>query len=341
MMPEMRRNPITKSWTIIATERAKRPERPLIDNKLTDEKIIEEITYEKKCFFCLGNEHTTPPEVFAYRDNHTLPNTPGWSLRVVPNKFAALNLEQEFHVKQENSLKVSSHAAGVAEVVIESPHHSKNLALFQPTQVEDVLKAYKERFLSISQKKTIKYILLFKNNGVEAGASLAHPHSQIIATPVIPVNISEELIGANDYFESTGRCVYCDMMKMEIKDKSRIIYESENFVSFAPYASRTPFETWIMPKFHSSKFQDLDDMQIQDLAKIWKHTLYKIYVGLENPPYNYFIHTSPTQKNTDKYYHWHMELIPKLTIAAGFELGTGIYINIAIPEDCAEFLREF
>ncbi|EKE02146.1 MAG: hypothetical protein ACD_20C00419G0009 [uncultured bacterium] len=335
-MPEMRRDPITKNWVIIATERAKRPEKPSFTKDVKE----EDIAHEKNCFFCSGNETSTPPEVLAYRHYNSKPDGPGWNMRVVPNKFAALNLEQEFHIKQDNPLQINSYATGSAEVVIESPHHTKDLSQLRIDQIADVLRAYKDRYITLSQENSIKYILMFRNHGINAGTSISHPHSQIIATPVIPLKISEEFTGANDYFESTSRCVYCDMIKMETKERSRIIYENEHFISFAPYASRTPFETWIMPKFHSAKYQDLNEEQILYLSEVWKATLYKIYKGLDNPPYNYYIHTSPTQKNTDRYYHWHVELIPKLTIAAGFELGTGMYINIAIPEDCAEYLRE-
>lgn len=335
-MPEMRRNPITKTWTIIATERARRPERSIIEYKLPE----HEIEYDKDCFFCPGNEHTTPPEEFSYRFNDSQANNPGWSLRVVPNKFAALSLNHKFHIKRETHLKVSSHAAGTAEVIIESPNHSRNISLLSFDQIENILTVYKERYIALSQEQTVKYILIFKNNGIQAGASIAHPHSQIIATPIIPNKVFEEFTGASDYYESSGRCIYCDIIKAELKDKSRIIYENEDFLSFAPYASRVPFETWVIPKFHSARYQDLNNNELKNLAEMWKITLGKLYFGLGNPPYNYFIHTSPTQKNTDRYYHWHMELLPKLTIEAGFELGTGMYINIAIPEDCAEFLRE-
>jgi len=334
-MPEIRRDPVTKSWSIIATERAKRPESSLAKHLISD----DEIKHDPACFFCEGNEHATPPEVLAYRYENKSSDAPGWNLRVVPNKFAALNLNEDFHVNQANPLKVSGYARGAAEVIIESPYHTRNLALQSADHIAFVLKAYRDRYLSLSMEKSIKYISIFRNNGQQAGASIVHPHSQIIATPVIPASITNELYGANDYYESSGRCVYCDIIKTELKDRARIISENENFIAFAPFASRTPFETWIMPKSHSPRYQDLNDSQIHQLSEIWKAALYKIYAGLENPPYNYFIHTSPTQKKVDKYYHWHMELVPKLTVAAGFELGTGMYINIAIPEDCADYLR--
>ena len=334
-MPEMRRNPITKSWSIIATERAKRSEKPLS----IEERESIGIDYDHTCFFCVGNEHTTPPEVYSIREN-SAPDSAGWKLRVVPNKFAALNLENNFNMNLDNPLKISSWATGVAEVVIESTHHSRNIALFDKAQVRDVLMAYRERYRTLTGIHSNKYIQIFRNNGHEAGASLSHPHSQIIATPVIPIRILEEIDGAADYYDLTGRCVFCDLVRDELKDRSRIIYETQNFISFEPYASKTPYETWIMPKFHAPKFETLSDDLITELSEIWKAVLYKIYKGLKNPPYNYFIHTSPTQKNVDNYYHWHLEIIPKTTITAGFELGTGMYIDISVPEDCADFLRE-
>ena len=334
-MPEMRRDPITKNWVVIASERAKRIAPPIY--RAVAE--IEKIEYEKNCFFCSGNEHTTPPETLSYRQENTVSDSPGWEVRVVPNKFAALNLEHDFHIIQENSLKVFSWAAGVSEVVIETNRHLQNLALCSTNQVANVLRAYRDRYLAISKENSIKYILIFRNNRKEAGATIEHPHSQIIATPIIPLKLSEEFSGAYDYYESTGRCVFCDIVKMETKDRQRIICENELFVSFTPYSSRVPYECWIMPKYHTAGFQDLDEIKIAYLSEIWKATLYKLYAGLDNPPYNYYIHTSPVKKNMDKYFHWHMELLPKLNTPAGFELGTGMYINIAIPEESAEYLR--
>ncbi len=329
-------NPITGEWTIIATERAKRPLAPTMEE--------EEIEYsgdahDPDCFFCYGNEHTTPPEVLCYREKPGAPNSPGWTLRVVPNKFSALNMNGEFSVENNGSLQYSSYARGKAEVIIESPHHSMNPALFPHAQIEVILRAYKERYIALSKDPQIKYIAMFRNNGSPAGASLSHPHSQIIATPVVPPVIEQEMDGAKKYFEENKRCVYCDMVETELKEKSRIIYENDDFISFAPYASRSPFETWVMPKFHACSYNDLKDKQLKSLADLWRKVLYKIYKGLDNPPYNYFIHTAPVYEKGEEFYHWHMELIPKMTIAAGFELGTGMSINIALPEHSAEFLR--
>ncbi len=334
-MPEMRRNPITGEWTIIATERAQRPHKPSLDAT----PFFGGKNHDPECFFCYENEHTTPPEVLVYREKPGAANTPGWSLRVVTNKFSALNLNEEFCMQDDNHLQVCCYARGLAEVVIESPHHTLNTALFPIQQIELLLKAYKERYIELSKEPSIKYIAMFKNNGSQAGASLEHPHSQIIATPIVPPVIQAEIEGAKQYYKENKSCIYCDMIDNELKDRSRIIYENEEFLSFAPYASRSPFETWLIPKFHSDSYHKLTAKQLKGLSEAWKTVLYKIYMGLDNPPYNYFIHTSPTRQDTEEFFHWHMELIPKMTIMAGFELGTGMFINIAIPEQSAEYLR--
>ncbi|OGI01350.1 MAG: galactose-1-phosphate uridylyltransferase [Candidatus Melainabacteria bacterium GWF2_37_15] len=335
-MPEMRRNPITGEWAIIATERAKRPYNHTFDEDV----FISGNAHDSTCCFCYGNEHTTPPEVLTYREKPNASNMSGWTLRVVTNKFSALSPDGEFNITNDGSLKSFTYARGNADVVIESPHHTLNTALFPLPQIKLVLKAYRERYIALAKDPLIQYIAIFKNNGIEAGATLSHPHSQIIATPVVPPVIEYEIAGAKKYFKDNNRCVYCDMIEDELKDGSRVIYENEEFLSFAPYASKSPFETWVMPKFHSSCYEDLTNSQLKSLAQVWKITLYKIYKGLDNPPYNYYIHTSPTQQDTKKFYHWHMELIPKMTVLAGFELGTGMCINIAVPEHSAEYLRE-
>jgi len=368
-MPEMRQDPVTGEWTIIATERAKRPHMPSTDG----DSLIAGEAHDPNCFFCYGNEDTTPPEVLVYRDEEGASDSPGWSLRVVTNKYSALNLNEEMCLETDNPLKVCCYARGTAEVVIESPHHTMNTALFSQKQIELLLKAYRDRYIELAKEPSTQYVAMFKNNGSPAGASLSHPHSQIIATPVIPPVIQNEITGAETYYKKNmpkqkggsdlgepqmieknitsenrttnslptyqNRCVYCDMIESELKDGSRIVYENDEFVCFIPYACRSPFETWILPKFHSGDYYKLTDKQLKSLSEIWKALLYKVYTGLDNPPYNYFIHTSPTQKDCGEFYHWHMELVPKMTIAAGFELGTGMFINIAIPEQSAEYLR--
>lgn len=334
-MPELRQNPVTGQWVIIATERARRPQR--------SEEIKEAVHikhHDDKCFFCFGNEETTPPEIYSERINENDPDTPGWLIRVVNNKFAALNMKENFLIQNYDSLYKYSYATGTAEVVIETPHHSKTISKQSLEEITRVLRAYQLRYKALKKEPEIKYILLFRNCGALAGASLEHPHSQIIGVPVIPPDINTELSGAQSYYEKNGRCVFCDMIQQEIAEKLRIIYENELFIAFEPYASRYPFETQIFPKFHSSMYENLNNLQLESLAEVLKASLYKIDEGLDNPPYNYFIHTAPTQQNVEGFYHWHLEIIPKLTIAAGFELGTGMFINVTIPEQCADFLHQ-
>lgn len=335
-MPEMRRDPITKRWVIIATERAQRPELFPGKNEAKEE-IGQE--HNPNCFFCEGNEDATPGEVLVYRESGTKPNEKGWKLRVVPNKYAALNLDNEFQLDPGHMLQMKSYARGVAEVIIESPHHSKNPALFSQDQMSLLFRSYRDRYQALCEIEGIKYIIIFRNNGQLAGASIEHPHSQIMATSVIPLMVVDEIAGAKDYYESVGKCVFCDMVEKELTERTRLVYENKDFVAFEPYASKTPFETWIVPKEHQPRFELISDEKLDSLAEIQKAVLYKLYKGLDNPPYNYYLHTSPIKRPIDNYYHWHIEILPKTTMQAGFELGTGMYINISIPEECAKFLR--
>lgn len=333
-MPQMRQDAVTKHWVIIATERARRPERPAMP---FNEPVS--VDYKEDCFFCRGNEATTPPEVYACRMDNSDPDTPGWFLRVVNNKFAAVNMEEPFQINDKDLLHVSAYATGRAEVLIETHYHSKGPSKQSILEIKRVLKAYMARYYELSFDEDLKYILIFRNHGAVAGASLEHPHSQIIAIAEVPPNVQEELTGSKAYYETHQRCVYCDMLQSEIKDNTRIVYENKHYVTLAPYASRVPFEMVIMPKFHSSSYASIDEYQLNSLADAWKETFYKLDAGLNNPPYNCYIHTAPTQQNVDDFYHWHIEILPKLSIAAGFEMGTGMYINVTIPEECAQFLR--
>lgn len=334
-MPELRQNAVTKSWVVIATERAKRPAKPSLNFCELD---LPE--HDEQCFFCWGNEYTTPPEVYSYRLDDSEPDTPGWLIRVITNKYGALNLDGTFNIQELSHLHKFGYAKGVTEVLIETNKHSSWPSRQSLSELSLVLKTYVERYKVISKEEQIKYILIFRNNGALGGASIEHPHSQIIAIPIVPPSVLEELEGAKDFYLKQNKCIFCEELQQELAAKTRIVYENDLFVSLEPYASRVPFETLIIPKFHSARFENLDDQQINSLSEVWKATLYKLDAGLENPPYNYFVHTAPTQQSVDDYYHWHLEILPKLTITAGFELGSGVFINITIPEECADFLRE-
>lgn len=329
-MPELRKDPVIGRWVIISTERGKRPAQ-----FSKNEKTIA----PKACPFCPGNESATPPEVISYRENGTENNRPGWSLRVVSNKYPALVIEGELS-REPKGIYDKMHGVGAHEVIIETPDHELDLVDLPVSKIKDVLWAYRERYMDLQRDPRFKYILIFKNHGQAAGASVEHSHSQLIATPIIPKRVAEEVIGAKKHYEYKERCIFCDIIRQEISDKERLVEESDSFLAIAPYASRFPFEIWLLPKTHSSNYIDTDMEMHNELAAILKQVLMKLKVGLDNPPFNYILHTSPVGNEYRDYFHWHIEIIPKLTRVAGFEWGTGFYINPTRPEDGAKFLRE-
>jgi UDPglucose--hexose-1-phosphate uridylyltransferase len=335
-MPEMRKNPLSGNWVILAPERAHRPESH-ISLGVGHHPHAE---HHHECHFCYGNERTTPMEVLVYGRKDDLPNSPGWELRVVSNKFPAVDMTKHFCEICKNYMEIYAYAEGLSEVVIETPHHSKKMALYNLNEIELVLNSYKERYIAISQEKHIKYVSIFKNCGIKAGASISHSHSQIIGVPIVPPLIEQEISLAESHFKEKNTCIYCDMIHLELKEKSRIIFENDEFISFMPYAAKVPFEMWILPKFHSASFEKLTGSQTKNLAEVMKAVLYKLHEALENVPYNYYIHTSPAKDDTTDFYHWHIELIPRTTTPGGFELGTGIFINISTPEENAKILRK-
>ncbi len=328
-MPEFRRDPITGRWVIIATERARRPQ------DFSRESVV--IKGGRFCPFCPGNESKTPPEVLAYRTSGG-PNQPGWTLRVVPNKFPALRVEGDFD-RQGDGIYDRMNGIGAHEVVIESPQHDLTMATMPEKAVEDVFWAYRDRFVDLKKDGRMRYILAFKNHGEAAGATLEHPHSQLIALPVLPRRVVEEMEGARKYFDLRDRCVYCDIIRQEVQTGSRVVLETEQFLVICPYASRFPFEVWIVPRRHVSHFENSDVATFRNLAWVLPVLLREIDKVLEHPAYNYMIHTAPIQDQELLHYHWHIELIPKLTRVAGFEWGTGFYINPTSPEEAANFLR--
>jgi len=291
------------------------------------------------CPLCEGNEDRTPPEIVAFRDNGTPPNSPGWTLRVVPNKFPALRIEGELN-REGEGIYDKMNGIGAHEVVIETPRHEETLVTLPLKNVENILLAYRERIIDLRRDQRLRYVLVFKNHGVAAGASLEHPHSQIIALPIIPRRVSEEIEGAKTYFNYKDRCVFCDIIRQELQQKRRIITENKSFLSIAPFASRFPFETWILPKIHHPSFEHIAFSQYEQAAQILSDTLQRMNRVLADPPYNYIIHTSSFPEVDAEHYHWHFEIMPKLTKVAGFEWGTGFYINPTPPEEAAEYMRE-
>ncbi|HSB07358.1 MAG TPA: galactose-1-phosphate uridylyltransferase [Thermodesulfobacteriota bacterium] len=333
-MPQLRQDRTTKEWVIIAAERAKRPH----DLKKV-EPAIERPYYQQDCPFCPGNEHLTPPETLAYRGGGP-PNSKGWWVRVVPNKFPALVLEGSLERKEEKGFFRMMDGVGVHEVIIGSPVHNQLYPFLDDHEVGEVLLAYRERYLVLRQDERIKLIIIFKNHGKGAGTSLEHTHSQIVGTGIVPSNIRKKLEEAARYYDDHGCCVYCDLIEEELSIGKRIVMETERFVVLHPFASRFPFETWIIPKTHQASFGLISMEDSKSFAKVLKTTLFKLYSKLNDPDYNYVIHTAPIKDEGEDYYHWHLQITPRLTTPAGFEMGSGMYINIVFPEDTAQFLRE-
>jgi UDPglucose--hexose-1-phosphate uridylyltransferase len=328
-MPELRREPVSGRWVIVATERASRP---------TDFKTNPQIIKSSFCPFCEGNEDKTPPEILAYRDNGAPPNTGGWRVRVVPNKFPALQIEGDQNKRGEGIYDMMS-GIGAHEVIIESPRHIQSLTSLENGNVEEVLLCYRDRLVDLKRDKRFVYGLLFKNVGSSAGASLEHTHSQLIVTPIVPQLVANEMENAKIFYQQRERCLFCDMIQQEIGTDKRIVITTDNFVVFAPFASRFPFEIWILPKKHESHYEDLQDFQTEELASVLKSALTNLEATLDSPSYNYIIHSAPFNINKSESFHWHIEIIPRLTNIAGFEWGTGFYINPTPPELAAELLR--
>jgi UDPglucose--hexose-1-phosphate uridylyltransferase len=328
-MPELRHNVLTREWVIIATERAKRPHE--FARKDDGKKVNP--PYVETCPFCPGNEKMTPPATLV------IPNDGSWKVRVTPNKFAALAYEGERHRSFEGIRRTVT-GVGVHEVIVESPDHSKSIALMKDSQVETLIDAYLDRFNFASQDPRVEQVTIFKNHGLAAGTSLEHPHSQIIGCPVITSQIRDRMINALHHFDEYGECIFCRVLEVELLEGTRIVMETEHFVAFIQFAALTPFSMLIMPRRHMSCFSEISDAEAADLARILRRTLAKLYYGLMDPDFNYAIRTAPQEACGVKYFHWYLSIIPRLTQVAGFELGSGMFINTSLPEENASFLRD-
>jgi UDPglucose--hexose-1-phosphate uridylyltransferase len=333
-LPELRRDPVTGRWVIIAAERAKRPQDfpPIENTRMTEEG-------RRTCPFCPGREDKTPPEILAYRPDGSGPNKSGWTVRVVPNKYPALQIEGDLDRRGEG-LYDRMNGIGAHEVIVETPDHDATLGTMPAAQTALMTRAIMDRITDLEKDVRFKYIQIFKNVGEAAGASLEHPHCQLIATPVVPKRVTEELEGALTYFKYKERCVYCDILRQESKDQKRLIFADDLFVTAAPYAPRFPFEALITPRRHMSSFKNMAPEEVKAFAVHLNLLIAKLEAALQTPPYNFVLHTSPCGQDDLDHYHWHLEVIPKLSKVAGFEWGTGFYINPTIPEQTAADLRD-
>ncbi len=330
-MAELRRDPIVGRWVIVDI---KNPSEP---------KDFEYEQYIQKggtCPFCYGNESMTPSEIECFRDRSTFSNTSGWQVRVIPNKFPALQVEGDLERKGMGIYDMLN-GVGAHEVLIESPYHYKDISDLLDCEVENIITMSCRRAADLAMDKRFKYIMIFRNYGHAAGASLEHPHTQIIALPMVPKNVAEEIKGSHDYFGYRERCIFCDIIRQELQENERVILENKYFVSLCPFVSRFPFEIWILPKKHNGSYCRMPSEEVPALASILKETIGKIKKVFVNLSYNYIIHSAPVNSDFDtEYYHWHIELMPKLMRVAGFEWGTGFYVDPTPPELAAKILKE-
>lgn len=336
-MPELRKDPIIGRWVIIATERSKRP-----SDYPTG--IVNAQVDPAACPFCPGNERMTPPEILTYNANGSNGKSnaePTWSVRVISNKFPALRVEGGLN-REGDGIYDKMNGIGAHEVIVETADHKGTLSTMTTKQLESVLWSYRDRIIDLKKDKRFKFVLIFKNYGERAGATVHHSHSQLIALPIVPRDVMAEIHGAREYYEYKERCIYCDIVRQELNAKTRLITHNDYFVAVTPYAARFPFETCILPKNHDPYFEDSQSHEFEALAQIMRELLKRQDQALGSPAYNFIIHSSPVNQNHlhDDYYHWHLEIMPRLTHVAGFERGTGFYINPTPPEEAAKFLRE-
>jgi UDPglucose--hexose-1-phosphate uridylyltransferase len=328
-MPELRQNIITREWVIVAKERTKRPHE-FVHQK---DPAPETPSYDPTCPFCVGNEDQTVGETYRY------PKDGDWRIRVVTNKFPALSREGE-RVWNISGVFRSMSGVGFHEVVVEHRRHDLSPALYSVDDLACILDAFRRRYTELKKDPRIEAVIIFKNHGESAGTSLVHPHAQIAATPIVPTQIRRRLEEAIRFFDETGECVFCTTLRSEMHDGSRIITANDRFVAFLPYAALSPFHLWIFPVRHTSSYDAINDEEISALAATLKTVLLKIYRGLNNPDYNFSIRSIPAREGQREYFHWYLTIVPRIARTAGFEIGSGMYINPALPEESAQFLRE-
>lgn len=330
-MPQLRKDPVLKQWVIVSPERGKRPSDFNADFEPRDEDSAT-------CPFCEGNEKLTTPETLAFRKAGTMANQPGWWVRIFPDHSPILTPNGE-PGREGIGMFDAMNSIGIHEVVVEAPRHDQGLQSLTLDQVSEVVWAYKQRLLEIKKNPSYKHFMVVKNSG-KGVSSFSHSHSHIVATPIIPKRIEEEIDGAREYFHYHDRCIYCDIIRQETEENSRVVYQDHLFMVFCPFASRFPFEMLVIPKSHQPFFESINSEHVQGFANALQTSIKKMHALLPNVPYNFILHSSPCTDSYRDFFHWHLEIIPKLTNVAGFEWGSGFYINPTTPEDAAKALRD-
>lgn len=328
---ELRYDVISGDWVLIAKKRAERPEAFQIKKRAEIE------ISKKECPFC--HIETQKKPVLILRKRKETKDIKNWTTVVIPNKYPALIPGEKIERKREGRFYQIISGIGYCELVI-TKDHKKDFAQLESRQIEEIVLAYKERYLTLSRKNFVKYISIFHNQGLEAGASQPHPHSQIITTPLIDVDLKKALSIAEKFFKKERRCLYCQLNEFEIRKRERVVFENKNFLALCPFASKTAFEIIISPRFHSPYFEEIKKDEIKDLAESFSVTMRKLKKLLNDPPYNFYLHTAPCDGKRYPFYHWHFTILPKTAIPAGFEMGTKIEISTIEPEKAAEFLRK-
>jgi UDPglucose--hexose-1-phosphate uridylyltransferase len=331
-MSEIRQNRLTGEWVIISPERAKRGGnvgRPLA--------ISDVPPYLASCPFCVGNEVLSGADCYrgVTEDGH-------WAVRSVVNKFSALSPEGEVALKDGfGGLGETVNGVGLHEVMVESPRHDLTLGLYPAAHVRRILEAYIDRFRAFYADPRIRHVIIYKNHGAEAGASQQHPHSQIVGLPIVPGQVIERLECSSRFHAETGECLACSLIALEREQATRIIAENAEFVAFIPYAALSPYHVWVFPKVHGACFSDLTPEALAALAEILRTVLAKVYGFLSNPPFNLVVRSLGPHERGVEHFHWYIPIVPRVNKSAGFELGTGMYINPSLPEVSARELREF
>ena len=334
---ELRLDLVSGDWVVIATGRAKRPEM------FKKEKRIKETLPKKLCPFCKIETQLPPVLIFSqgkkipYKKGDKIPKN--WTTIVIPNKFPAFLPFDQLDKRKENNLYQRMNAVGFHEVVV-TRDHKKQIAQFSNKEVKEVIDVYHERYLDLMKRKFVRYVSIFHNHGVEAGASIAHPHSQIITTPLIDVDLKKALSKSRKFYRTHKKCIYCVMNDWERKHQERVVFENKNFLVICPFASKSAFQMIISPKKHSPYFEKITEKEKKDLAEAFRVALAKLYKALNDPPYNFYLHTAPADGKKYPYYHWHFTILPKTSVWAGFELGARMEISTIEPEKAAQYLRK-
>ncbi|MBI5810263.1 MAG: galactose-1-phosphate uridylyltransferase [Deltaproteobacteria bacterium] len=326
-MSELRLNLVTREWVIIATERLKRPAE---FRRSEDRPAI--LPFNGACPFCPGNEFKTAKELFRIEEGGK------WKVRVVSNRYPAVAREGERKRTTDRTKRMVA-GVGLHEIIIESPRHDAHTAAMDPGRVEDIIRIYRDRFTEAHRDPRVEHVIIFKNRGEAAGTTIEQPITQMIAAPVVPLRFRDRVQAAMHYFDDTGECMMCDILRMEMTEGARVIMDTEHFLTFIPYAALSPFHTWIFPKRHSASFADIRDEEIKEAALHLRTVLSKLSTGLEDPDYNYSIRSSRPQDTGNPYSHWYLSLVPRVAKAAGFELGSGMFMNAGLPEEMAAYLK--